>query len=206
MVDRVTFCIDRHEASRSDATEFLAGVSDIPSSRPGVLPWFVRPWDGRLELDAARAACARAGKRLCTPDEWFSTCTGPRGLVYTYGDDYEADACNGIDAFCRCDTPGCAWMDECPTPHCRNQRSPDGDLVCLSSFHVMPTGSFERCTNEHGVSDINGNVWEVVDYGDDRRIFRGGAYNCGDSERLHRCDHIGDWEPSAQGFRCCKDR
>jgi len=34
--------------------------------------------------------------------------------------------------------------------------------------------------------------------------FRGGAFNCGDSETLHRCDYDADWGLTARGFRCCK--
>jgi formylglycine-generating enzyme required for sulfatase activity len=55
------------------------------------------------------------------------------------------------------------------------------------------------------VYDINGNVWELADTNDGLEHFRGGAYNCSDSEALHRCDHDGTWGPSARGFRCCKD-
>ncbi|MCU0694734.1 MAG: hypothetical protein MUF54_25430 [Polyangiaceae bacterium] len=52
---------------------------------------------------------------------------------------------------------------------------------------------------------MSGNVWELADTQDGVEHFRGGAYNCADSEALHRCDHDGTWGPSAKGFRCCKD-
>jgi hypothetical protein len=50
---------------------------------------------------------------------------------------------------------------------------------------------------------MNGNVWEVVHSTDGQDHFRGGAYNCLDSEALHRCDYDATWGPSARGFRCC---
>ncbi len=122
---------------------------------------------------AAEAACLAAGKRLCTPEEWRTACRGPDDTVYSYGDTYQPTACNGIDAFGR------------------------------SSFHLMPTGSFPSCTNEWGLFDINGNLWEHV-HGGENATVRGGAYNCGDSAAFHRCDYVpGNWTPSARGFRCC---
>ena len=68
-----------------------------------------------------------------------------------------------------------------------------------------PTGNSPNCASDYGVYDLNGNVWEVVDHGDNKEHFRGGAYNCYNSEQLHRCDYDADWGPSAKGFRCCKD-
>jgi formylglycine-generating enzyme required for sulfatase activity len=134
----------------------------------------VLPWPwfpGRLTLDDLRAACRGAGKRLCTAAEWVTVCRGPRDLEYCYGDAYNPTTCNGIDAFGR------------------------------TSFHYTVTGAFPECTNEYGIFDINGNVWEMTDDG----MTRGGAYNCGDSASLHRCSFSID--PAAIiaiGFRCCR--
>ncbi|MDI7267075.1 MAG: SUMF1/EgtB/PvdO family nonheme iron enzyme [Myxococcota bacterium] len=134
----------------------------------------VLPWPwfpGRLTPEDLRAACLGAGKRLCTSAEWVTVCRGPRNLEYCYGNTYEPTTCNGIDAFGR------------------------------TSFHYTPTGAFPDCTNEYGIYDINGNVWEMTDDG----MVRGGAYNCGDSAWLHRCGFSTD--PGAiiaVGFRCCR--
>jgi len=175
------FCIDIYEASRPDATSTSPGVDNsYATSRPGVIPWYP------VDINTARRACENAGKRLCYDYEWFPVCTGPDNTVYCYGDDYEPTICNGIDTFCQNPYPGCYW-DEENVP-----------------FHVTPTGSFPECTNEYGVYDINGNVWEWVE-DDSGGHPRGGAYNCGNSERLHRCDYIPTFNPSAKGFRCCKD-
>ncbi len=136
----------------------------------------VIPWEVP-DNATAETACQAAGKRLCTPDEWLLACEGPDGTVYAYGDTYEMTTCNGIDAFGK-------WPD-----------------VWL--FHLMPTGSFPGCTNEWGVYDINGNLWEHTAAGSDMTI-RGGAFNCSDSAFLHRCEYVPDnWTPSARGFRCC---
>jgi formylglycine-generating enzyme required for sulfatase activity len=121
----------------------------------------------------AAQACTAAGKRLCSAEEWRIACKGSDGTVYAYGDSYDPAICNGIDAFGR------------------------------QSFHLAPTGSFPGCTNEWGLFDINGNLWEHVAGGSDMTV-RGGAYNCNDSAALHKCDYVpANWTPSARGFRCC---
>ena len=136
----------------------------------------VMPWQV-LDNATAEAACQAVGKRLCTPEEWLLACEGPDGTVYAYGDDYEPTTCNGIDAF--------------------------GPWPEYWLFHLTPTGAFPDCTNEWGVYDMNGNLWEHTANGDDTTI-RGGAFNCSDSAYLHQCGYIpGNWVPSARGFRCC---
>ena len=185
------FCLDRYEASHADATSTEQGSSPIAASLEGVMPWYP------VNLEMARAACDAAGKRLCALDEWVGACHGTSPTNYTYGDDYEPAICNGIDTFCDCSQPACSSAPVCPYPHCRQS--------CGAYFHATPTGSFPACHNEWGAYDINGNVWELADSDDGLEHFRGGAYNCSDSEALHRCDHDGTWGPSARGFRCCGD-
>jgi hypothetical protein len=188
------FCIDVYEASRPDATATTQGsAADRATSRPGVLPW--QP----VTLGTARAACAAAGKRLCRPEEWVAACAGPSGTAYSYGPTYSPTTCNGIDTFCSCGAgSACAGASPCPFPHCYG--------TCGASFHVAPTGSFPGCVSAGGLFDVTGNVWELVDSSDGLEHFRGGAYNCSDSEALHRCDYDATWGPSARGFRCCADR
>ncbi|NOZ86434.1 MAG: formylglycine-generating enzyme family protein [Deltaproteobacteria bacterium] len=189
---RDQYCMDKYEASRPDATAAIKGMdSSRATSRKGVIPWFP------VTLEEARAACKGAGKRLCSIDEWIVACKGKENTVYAYGNDFNPVVCNSIDTYCYCDGTACADKDPCPFPHCFNE--------CGADFHVMPTGSFPGCVDSWGVYDINGNVWELADSNDGLEHFRGGAYNCSDSEKLHRCDHDGTWGPSARGFRCCSD-
>jgi len=196
----VPYCMDRFEASHENATDTLKGDSPVAASQQGVLPWYP------VTLQAARDACDAAGKRLCTPDEWFDACVGTSQTVYVYGDEYLPEVCNGIDSFCFCDSEACLGAPECPYPHCYKQTTPNGEWgPCGANVHVTPTGDFTECVNQWGVHDINGNAWEIVDTDDGEEHFRGGAYNCGNSEALHRCDHDGTWGPSVRGFRCCRD-
>jgi hypothetical protein len=191
------FCMDVYEASRPDATVDRVGTDEsMATSRENVMPWQFPHPPQPGEYAKALTACEAAGKTLCTEGMWYRVCSGPQELVYAYGDDYDPVICNGIDKYCYCGTgSACEGVDPCPYPHCYTP--------CGARFHPDPTGTNAGCTNEHGVFDINGNAWEHVKGGDPMRV-RGGAFNCLDSEKLHRCDYIpGVWNPSARGFRCC---
>jgi len=195
------FCMDVFEASRTDATEQHQGYETTEAkSRRGVLPWYP------VDKATAAAACAAAGKRLCTPDEFGTACQGHAGTVYAYGDEYDTQICNGIDTFCYCDVGSpCEGISPCPYPRCFNQPPPGQSSPatgCGSFNRSMPTGSFPDCRSSYGIYDINGNLWELVDDGSATGQFRGGAFNCLDSVTLHRCDYVGG-NISAKGFRCC---
>lgn len=195
------FCIDVYEASRADATESKEGRdSSRALSRAGVMTWILSNDADRTLDENTRAlrACEAAGKTLCTENMWYRVCVGPQKLAYAYGEAYDPVICNGIDKFCSCTGASpCAGHDPCPYPHCYY------DCPRNTYFHLEPTPTDPRCTNEYGIFDINGNLWEHVKGGDGTRI-RGGAFNCGDSVTLHRCDYIpAIWTPSARGFRCC---
>lgn len=197
------FCIDRHEASRADATATHQGLSTAaPRCRAGVLPWYTM---SLTRVDAS-AACALAGKRLCSTAEWRQACQGPQQTVYSYGNSYDPVVCNGIDRFCFCGAgSACQNVTPCPYAHCFNQAptgNPSGP-ACGSMPHEVPTASHAACVNGWGLYDMNGNVWELADGGDGQDHFRGGAYNCIDSETLHRCDFDITGGVSARGFRCC---
>ncbi|OQC35851.1 MAG: hypothetical protein BWX66_01492 [Deltaproteobacteria bacterium ADurb.Bin058] len=195
--------MDLYENSRSDATDNSYGTSNTAVSRPGVLPWRVYSSD----LETITAACESAGKRPCLESEWLLSCTGTAHNTYVYGNNYIADICNGIDAFCYCSSEACSSVSQCPYPHCRVQASPAGDGgPCGAAFQLKPTGSFEHCVNEWGMFDVCGNAWEGMVAANNTIVYRGGAFNCSNSEILHRCDTVVQPnQVNVKGFRCCKD-
>lgn len=80
VVEGQCVCVDRYEAS--------AGPDGAARSLEGV-----RPWVG-VSFQAAQAACAKAGKRLCTGSEWTAACTGLPALPFPYGPELDRRACN----------------------------------------------------------------------------------------------------------------
>ena len=70
MVESGEICIDKYEASRSDATESDQGTATGKAfSKRGVLPWMVNPMND-THFAEFKAACETVGKRLCKDDEW----------------------------------------------------------------------------------------------------------------------------------------
>ncbi len=192
------YCIDRYEASRSDATASTQGTDATQAfSRPGVLPWMVNPMTA-AHLAEFEAACGAAGKRLCTKDEWSAACTGPEENAFVYGGAFDREACNCVDTYCDdfCAEQGlesCSTASDCGYTY--------------DCFHEAPTGSFPSCTNEYGTLDINGNVWEIVPSTTDARGYevRGGAFNCANASARVSCDYNANWTALYAGFRCCRD-
>jgi hypothetical protein len=195
-------CMDQYESSRPNATDIWVGDDEsLATSRPDVLPWFP------VTKPTAAAACAAAGKRLCTPDELTAACSGPSGRRYVYGNDYAPATCNGSDTFCSCGAgSACEGTVPCPYPGCFHL-PPEGQTApsagCGAQLHVLPTGSLPGCVSPEGAFDLSGNVWELVDDGSEEGQFRAGAFNCIDSLTLHQCAHVGVGI-SAKGFRCCR--
>ncbi len=189
-VDLGGFQIYAYEAVRPGATDAVPGLDVNPDdgvaayiesracSRPGALPWANVTWQGAAD------ACAAAGARLCTADEWERACAGAAGgRTYPYGNDYDAGACNGGEYDVDPATPGLQ----------------DGPLAC---------GSLMTCETD-GVYDLSGNLKEWVDQVDmDLRAVRGGGFETNVAAGL-TCVQDSDLKPavfraSSIGFRCCR--
>jgi formylglycine-generating enzyme len=214
-------CVDRWEASRSDATGTNAGKDEnIAVSRAGVLPWYANPMSASM-LGKFEAACQAGGKHLCTSEEWLDSCRGPGRSTYFFGDDWAPGICNSVDTYCQqcCERLGlascptgenCGYASELSssyTPETCSITAEYGRGTCHVCFHVMPTGAFPKCTRQ-GLFDVNGNVWEVVTspVSEDSRGYqvRGGAFNCGSPSARFQCDFDATWSDLYAGFRCCK--
>jgi hypothetical protein len=186
-VTGTTFYIYTYEASRPDASDAGFGEMNHRScSNPNVFPW-----RNVTHVEAA-AACAAAGKRLCTEDEWQAGCDGNSGNAYPYGDGYDPDACNGRDVDLDC-TGGDS--DEVGLTAGTFTCSPPADNLCLS-----PDGAF----------DMSGNLkeWTDTPVGASFRV-RGGAYDNIDEGLTCQLSFIA-FNPSIAfpnlGFRCCADQ
>lgn len=164
-------CIDRFEASIHKK-----GEREFASSRRGVMP------AATTSFNQAKEACANAGKRLCTLEEWDRACEGEEGRKYPYGNEFDAKACNAVYLY--------------ENPH---------------DSAPKPSGSMPGCVTPEGVYDLSGNLWEWVDHKDASgilRLLRGGGYSNKDY-LLHCRTKDNAFQPmdehhDAHGFRCCK--
>ena len=88
-----TVYVYTYEASKPNATSSSVGSGSEwrACSRDGVLPW------NRVTYTQAQEACAKAGMRLCTSDEWYMACAGSSRRTYPYGNTYNSSTCNGDD-------------------------------------------------------------------------------------------------------------
>jgi formylglycine-generating enzyme len=205
MIPVATFCIDRFEAA---LVEILGDGSTVPWS-----PYFnpaghrVRAVSlrsavpqGYLNETEAAAACAEAGKRMCTNTEWLRACQGPSGTTYPYGNTREPGVCNdarsvhpAVELYGTADT----WIYSHIDSPCLNQLA-DG---------LALTGSHGSCITAEGAYDMMGNLHEWTS--DPAGTFRGGFYvdtvvngpGCLYATTAHDVSH---WDYST-GFRCCAD-
>ncbi len=192
-----TYCIDRYEASRPDATATSSGTDNTRAlSRPGVLPWMANPMTAE-HLVEFENACTASGKTLCSAEHWHSACTGPAVTTFVYGSTFDREICNSVDTFCD---------DYCTEQGLASCSTSENCGYTYNCFHAVPTGSFTTCTNEYGTFDINGNAWEVVLSTSDARGYevRGGAFNCASPSVRVNCSYNASWSELYAGFRCCK--
>jgi hypothetical protein len=200
------FCMDRWEAfvealdAVGQATPWSPYASPgsavvVARSAPGAVP------QGTISGRQARDACANAGKRLCSDDEWLRACRGAAGTTYPYGAVRAPGVCNdardrhpAVEYF----GTSAAWIwSELDHP-CLNQLR-DG---------LAPTGSHPGCVNDVGLHfDLMGNLHEWT--ADPAGTFRGGFYVDtrinGDGCLYRTTAHdVGHFDYST-GFRCCRD-
>lgn len=164
MANMDSFCMDKYEASRSDATDSSAGTSSIAASQQGVVLW------ASITQTAAKTACEAAGKHLCSNMEW-QLATGTSSSNTTCPTDGNNAHTNQNYTYTDCtDDPTYDWGTAGGTDRCL-------------------TGTNSTWCNAKGICDLNGNVWEWADnfYGQGSYCDRGAngyvstwdwSYNC----------------------------
>ncbi|MCO4760453.1 MAG: redoxin family protein [Myxococcales bacterium] len=171
-----TFYMDAYEGSIDKGGKAV--------SKPGAVP-------ARVSWLDAKSACEKAGKRMCTEQEWVTACAGApavdnnnngmfgddavEGSMYPYGKFYSAGTCND-----------------------------QGD-----KYHgnAIAAGSKKECRTASAIFDLSGNISEWVGGAKDKATLMGGhassteraacnqrAFSAGIGRRNH-----------TTGFRCCAD-
>jgi hypothetical protein len=157
--------------------------------------------NGYLTGVVAESACARAGKRLCTLDEFVTACRGQDDTAFPYGDTYEDGVCNVY----REEHPAALLHDNASIghldPRLNRVRSRGRSLY-------QSTGESPACRSLWGSDaayDMNGNLDEWIDEGNG--AFAGGFYA---RSTRSGCDALVTAHPRtyldySTGVRCCKD-
>jgi formylglycine-generating enzyme required for sulfatase activity len=156
--------------------------------------------NGYMSAEAAERACANAGKRLCSAEEWVTACRGQHNTKFPYGHFYEEARCNVF----RATHPARVLHGDASMGHLDprlNQVTEAGDPL------LRLTGATPACRSEwngDAVYDMVGNLDEWVD--DPDGTFVGGFYSRSTREG---CDarvevHSYDYYDYSLGVRCCK--
>jgi len=168
--------IDAYEASIDTAgrARSQAGV------RPAEVSWY-----------EAKSACEKAGKRLCSEEEWVSACTGAPAIDNNSNADFTDDEVEGT------------LYPYGPFPEggrCNDNQKSGGQAVA--------TGSMARCVSPSGIYDMSANLaeWTGLVEGEGRLSgtdFRWGAK----ATCLKRQKRFGlGYRNNTTGFRCCADK
>ncbi len=210
---RITdFCVDRYEAHVVTVTDggaevprspyaLIADASVRAKSAPDVVP---QAYISQVE---ASAACAAAGKRLCSAEEFALACRGAdAGAYYPYGGTTYVPG--------RCNEGKGSYVGLLFGPNPANWTYANFNDPRLNQIDggLAKTGSYAGCKSPYGVYDCVGNLHE---WGSDppdgrgRARFRGGFY--GDAERNGRgclyvtSAHEPTYHDYSTGFRCCME-
>ncbi len=187
-------CVDRWEGTLDGWSPYEVPDDGGAVSASGVVP------QGYISGEVASAACASAGKRLCSVEEWMLACAGSEGRTYPYGNTYDLYACNDtyggghpvVDYF---GTSEGVWDTEHMNDPGINQQAGT----------VSETGSFAGCVTPEGVFDLHGNLHEWVS--DPNGTFKGGFYADavinGAGCSYTTTAHDKGYHDYSTGFRCC---
>jgi sulfatase modifying factor 1 len=225
------FCVDKFEASLE-----VIGADGVHAphphyQRPEKGPtYFAVSKAGRfpqayISRVESKAACAAAGKRLCSRAEWQRSCRGKGHMRYPYGNTGARGKCStGKLHLLRekfGDNPKGGWKYD------EHFNSPD---LNREPGYLAKSGEYEGCISELGVGDMVGNLHEWVSdtvdeafmakleeegvgrqdqpWNTGNGVFMGGFYST-TSEHGPGCyfttvAHEPTYHDYSTGFRCCK--
>lgn len=186
-------CVDRWEAAIEGWSPYEVPSGGVAVSAAGRVP------QGYISAEVAEAACAAAGKRLCTSEEWLLACSGGE-RTYPYGNDYDPAACNTEYAGAH---PVCDYFGTCDGVWDTAHMNDPG--INQQPGTESAAGAFAACRTPEGVFDLHGNLHEWV--ADTDGSFRGGFYadaalngtGCAYVTTAH--DRV--YHDYSTGFRCC---
>jgi hypothetical protein len=207
-----TYCIDKwedyvveldaqgHEHPHSPY-DTVDGLTVRAKTAPQVVP------QGYISQAQGTQACANAGKRLCSADEFHLACEGPGGdNWYPYG------GTTHIPGYCNEGKGSMMPVLYGSNPQTWTYADFNDPRLNQIDGGLAPTASYPHCASPYGIYDCVGNLHE---WGSDSADanghgrFRGGFY--GDAEiNGHGClyttsAHELTYHDYSTGFRCCVD-
>jgi hypothetical protein len=203
------FCVDKYEDS---LIEVLPNGEERPwSAFSTVSGHTVRAISvahafpqGYVSGNEAAQACARSGKRLCSPKEWKVACEGPKKTTYGYGNNRETGRCNDNGKSAMGAVYGMSGVGGRSYWSMDRMNNPALNQVAGT---LAKSGDHEGCTNGYGVYDMVGNLHEWV--ADPNGTFQGGYYLDthlnGDGCEYRTMAHEAWYHDYSTGFRCCAD-
>lgn len=147
----------------------------------------------------AEAACAAAGKRLCTEAEWEVACEGPEHSPWPYGWVRDGKACINDKPYRGVSEAKLASRSDAVR-----------EAETRRAFQAEPSGSRPTCTSAFGVVDLVGNVEEWVRTSRPEWRYesslKGGYWSkAGSGCRGTNDSHGPQFRFYETGFRCCVD-
>ncbi|MFZ5891847.1 MAG: SUMF1/EgtB/PvdO family nonheme iron enzyme [Myxococcota bacterium] len=162
-------------------------------SRAGQIP------QGYLSYPSAKLVCERAGKRLCSEEEWVTACKGESHQKFPYGERFEHGRCNVYRAV----HPATVLHGSASYGH----RDPRLNLLIEPSVGPLlrATGATTTCTSRWGadrIYDMVGNMDEWVE----EQMFLGGFYARSTREGCEAkvSSHAPAYYDYSTGARCCR--
>ena len=150
---------------------------------------------------AANEACAAAGKRMCTEEEWVAACQNAAPVDDDGNGEFADDMVEGTSyPYADYHSRGRCWDGHSRGTLCGE----DKDQPCRPVY----TGEMPGCVTTSGVYDLTGNVEEWVGESAEAAVLLGGAFDTSkDHARCYRRnDTYGPGFANVRtGFRCCKN-
>ncbi len=196
-------CVDRWEASLVDEDDrphspyhSIRAKKVRAVSKSGAVP------QAYIAAGESQAACKRAGKHLCTTEEWLLACEGqaPGKRTFPYGAKRKKGACNTA----RREHPVTRVFGK----HLTDSVSLNSPRLNQLDDTVAKTGEFSDCVSPDGVYDLVGNLLEWTRSTYVRPLAMGGFYldetTNGKGCAYVTSAHGPEYHDFATGFRCCK--
>jgi protein-disulfide isomerase/peroxiredoxin/uncharacterized membrane protein len=180
------FWIDSFEASIDSSGRALSSFGVEPANAT----WY-----------EAKAACEKAGKRLCTTEEWVSACQSAAAVDDDLSGSFADDYVEG-NQFPYADWHEARWCRDSQV----DQRDSEGKVT--RSGRAGKTGDRPRCATPSGVFDLGGNVAEWAGADEEMAVLLGGDYRSKDKAACFRPNStFGPGHKNDRiGFRCCSDQ